>query len=153
MIRHMLGVLLFLGVFFFTGWMAIDEHMKAMSSESWKCVSGDIVSSNVERRSSRRSTSYEPCVTYHYQVAGKDYSASKIGFDRPKTLPTASQAEQISAQYPQRSLVNVYFNPARPEEACLKTGASNDYFMQQMMLSGIFLVIAIILPFLPNKRR
>lgn len=102
------------------------EILDARASLGWPHTSAKIISSEVEiRRSggSRRSTTYHAAVLYEYQVNSVAYKGNNVYYGMPSSSWTAP-AQRIVNRYPKGKDVQVYYNPAKPEECVLEPGVA-----------------------------
>ena len=100
----------------------------ANAAQDWPVAVGTIEHSAVEWRArrgggSRDQREYRADVVYRYQAGGQSYRAGNIripdaGFGGSQTL-----AQDTVSRYPAGAAVQVRYNPAKPQQACLETGA------------------------------
>ena len=106
---------------------AMTTAEKARQSESWPSTEGEIAHSAILYQTDTTATSngvatYKADVAYRYKVNGANYSSSKVAL-----LDLASSSgrgqQSIVQRYPDKSKVDVYYNPADPSEAILEPGS------------------------------
>ncbi|HJU49967.1 MAG TPA: DUF3592 domain-containing protein [Pseudogulbenkiania sp.] len=107
-------------------WKLGDKGQNAMH---WPVASGTVVESRLEVRSRSGGGSdggdheeYLPLLRYQYSVGGVPHESSIRRYPNPGPMQSRDQAEAVLARYPQGSVVRVYYNPERPQEACLEPG-------------------------------
>ena len=135
--------LAFVGIGYFLIRYALKVTDKARQSLSWPSIEGDIAHSATLYETNRSPSSggvtatYKADVSYRYQVNGKDYSSSTITLlDVSSTL---GRAQSIVDQYPDKSKVQVFYNPADPSESVLEPGNPPGLFVLYLV-SGMFSV-------------
>ena len=106
---------------------AVRTAAKARQSESWPSVEGEIAHSAVLYQTDARATDYRSAykadISYRYKVNGRSYSSSNISHLDFSTSSTG-RAQSIVQQYPDKSTVQVYYNPSNPSEAVLEPGSA-----------------------------
>ena len=119
-ISFLLQALLFYFVFnaFVIGLMLYMRNA-SRAALNWPSAPGKIKSSRVHYKSSYGKTDPTPWVEYTYEVAGKAYQSMSISPDGMLTND-AQQADELVARYPKGADVTVYYNPAKPANACLQ---------------------------------
>ena len=133
-----LGGVLFIG-------LAINQFMKARkAAETWPVAAGTVLNSSVQthtRRNSRGQTtrSYEPRVSYQYQVGGQTFTGERLGFGNASY--GQGKADKKIALYPQGAPVSVHYDPADPSKAVLETKAAGG--ASYLALGIILLVVGV----------
>lgn len=91
------------------------------ASFDWSRAEGKIEASEVIERPTptRRLVTFEPRVTYSYRVGETEHRSERIGFG-DHFVTSRAEAEAIIATYPIGRVVEVYYDPARPEAAILE---------------------------------
>jgi hypothetical protein len=123
-------MLLFLMVFggmgswaFITGLKGVE---KALASQNWPSVQGQVLSSSVgthDSHDSDSSTTYSADVRYTYGVNGNTYQGTHLG-SGDFSSSNYNQMSAWAAKYPAGKQVSVYYDPANPATAVLETGFS-----------------------------
>ncbi|MBT2868349.1 DUF3592 domain-containing protein [Chromobacterium violaceum] len=100
----------------------------ANAAQDWPVAVGTVERSEVEWRQRRGGDGSDPReyradVVYRYQAGGQPHRAGNIripdaGFGGSQTL-----AQDTVSRYPVGASVQVRYNPAKPEQACLEAGA------------------------------
>jgi hypothetical protein len=145
-------VLIVLGVVFLGVGIGISTWgssvlKNAKASSSWPIVEGKVVASDVERERStsgtggerRTSTTYKANVFYEYSVDGTKYSSDKVSFGEYSSS-NQRHARQIVNRYRKGKIVQVYYNPGKPDVAVLEPGVSWSSYMPLGM--GVVFAIA-----------
>jgi hypothetical protein len=116
---------------------------KAKRSLSWPSVEGEIAHSAVLYQTQRSltqdtSNTYKADIAYRYKVKGRNYSSSSIAL---LDLATSSsgRAQTLVNRYPDKSKVDVYYDPANPADAVLEPGSSSGLSFLYL-IGGIFAV-------------
>ena len=106
---------------------AMRTAEKARQSESWPSTEGEIAHSATLYQTDSTATNngvatFKADIAYRYKVKGANYSSSKVAL---LDLATSSsgRAQTIVQRYPDKSKVQVYYNPADPSEAVLEPGS------------------------------
>src|SRR5271165_4714667 len=102
---------------------ALKVTEKARQSLQWPSTDGEIAHSATLYETSRSTSggvtgAYKADVSYRYQVSGKDYSSSTITL--LDVTSTAGRAQGIVDRYPDKSKVQVFYNPTDPSESILE---------------------------------
>jgi hypothetical protein len=108
---------------------AFKMAAKAQRSLSWPSVDGEIAHSAVLYQSETSpgqgsSNTFKADISYRYKVAGRSYSSSKIAL-LDVASSSSRRADDLVGRYPDKSKVEVYYDPANPGEAVLEPGASS----------------------------
>jgi hypothetical protein len=133
------GVGIGLGIW---GWNVLTD---ARASESWPTTEGQVISSEVDHSSDAEGgDSYQPQISYRYEVDDQTYEADRIRFGQ-NSYSSSRQAEAEANRYPVGRQVEVFYEPGRPENAVLEPGASMGSYLG-LGLGGTFLTIGLITP-------
>src|SRR5579883_2088052 len=104
------------GLFCLLAWLVMRQE--GAESQRWPTTQGTVIemrlTDHVDRDGSRDKN---VSIRYKYVVAGKEYQGDRIG------VGTSYDAEAAAKKYPERAQVTVYYNPQRPGDAVLETGA------------------------------
>ncbi len=122
----------------FWGWRILR---KAMQTRAWPCVEGVI---HVSEPSSRHDDLL-PHIEYSYEVAGKSFR-SILAFDADIS-PTPEFSASYVKKYPVGRVVEVHYDPARPEHSTLEPGlGAGDWMVFAlglvMTVSGVLFLLA-----------
>lgn len=113
---------------------------RAQASRQWPMVLGQVVSSRVTSSSSSEGgTTYEPDIRYAYDVGGRAYSSNRVVFGGFSGTGNPRDAQKHTTRYPAGAVVQVYYNPANPQDATLERRAGQAGFL--FAFGGCFLVI------------
>ena len=129
--------LLFLIVFPFALYSAWKNVQRAKASVSWPTTTGKINGSGIKKVMFRR----QPLITYSYSVNGAPYTSQRVSFAggyKPK------EVDPILARYPVGSDVTVAYDPQKPAEATLETGANKQVKAQVRILLICFILIVVV---------
>ncbi len=142
----LLAGLAFAGVFVIA---LAAQVLKVYRARSWPTTTGKITESKVrtrKRQSDDAGQEYqsEPLVKYEYQVNGTPYRGTRISFAEriggADVLPTL-------AHYPVGKQVQVYYDPANPQQAVLERDLPTIMVVVVGAIIIFFLGAAILLPF------
>lgn len=121
-------------------------YLRTKNTHNWPRTIGTILSSYVEVREHTSakydgvdSTSYDPFVNYQYEVNGKHYICSKIGYGGINLFGGRNAARRIVSKYPEGAKVTVYYEPHSPRDAVLEPGASTGAIL--VIIAGVILII------------
>lgn len=124
------------GGLFCVGWWV---RRKAAEAQTWPTAIATVTRSEVTTHRSKKSGSntrtvtYEPAVSYRYEVDGNTHSSGRMGFfSQNSRYVSRAKAEQILARYPVGAEVTIYYNPAKPEEAVIDNSPKG---------SGLFIAV------------
>ena len=98
---------------------------QAAQAAAWPVVRGSIVSSKVESfrdsgtRRARGSTLYRAVVEYAYEVDGRPYRGTRVGFGAVVSSSFKAPAEARAERYVPGAPVDVHVDPADPNNAVL----------------------------------
>lgn len=125
---------------------------KAGESQNWPAAPGTITVSEIrESRSTdddgNVSVYYYPHVEYSYNVGGQPQTGKQVAFGGTQGYATPNQAEMTVKIYPVNSSVTVYYNPQKPQEACLVRSVGKGAKTARVM--GIILLVISLLIFIP----
>jgi len=89
--------------------------------------------------------SHNPFVNYDYEVNGKHFICSRIGYGGINFGRDRKTAERIVSKYPVGAEVLVYYDPYNPRDAVLEPGSSTRVNVALiagilMILCGIFII-------------
>jgi len=130
--RVTIGIgVIFLGTAFLN--FGFGQIKKAGESATWPSVSGKIVRSELEKRTStegtgnnkRKVTYHAAVIEYTYCVEDTPYNSYRVAFGGQDR----SHSSELVSTYPKDKSVDVFYNPENPEEAVLEPGRNkNGYF-------------------------
>ncbi len=139
-----------------TFFFGVRGVIRAGQSSSWPTAEGKILSSSVERHTSRdkdgSSTTYHAEVCYEFTVNGQAYQGDRVAYGDYGSS-SSSHAWRIVRRYPEGKAVTVHYMPDDPGECVLEAGRK----LQAWFLPGfglVFLVAGLaMLIFLPKVLR
>jgi len=126
--------LIFLIAFPFALYQAWKNVQRAKASTSWPTTTGSITATDIKKVMFRR----QPLITYTYAVNGTPYTSQRISFAggyKPK------EVDPVLARYPAGTAVTVAYDPQKPTEATLETGANKQVKAQLRLLVVCFILI------------
>jgi hypothetical protein len=139
-------ILLFFAIGAFLLYNSFKGRQKAGESQRWPNTGGQITEARVTRSmhtdsDGDTSYSYEPHVRYTYQVGGREYFGEKITFGFKQTYSSESKALNVLARFPLGGQVNVFYNPANPEDAVLERTAGGSNI--SLVIGIVFILISL----------
>jgi hypothetical protein len=132
-----------LGIYYI--YSGYKSRQKAGESQQWLSTTGQVIEARVTSSTTTdadgdTSVSYAPFVRYSYQVAEKEYCSDQITFGFKRTFSKEMNAHRWLDRFPLWSQVNVYYNPAKPDEAVLERKATGSTIT--VVLGIVFLVVS-----------
>lgn len=116
----------------------LTAAIKAVRSKEWPTVEGEIRESYLGHKDADdRGEIYEPIVRYKYFVEGSGFLSRKLSWN-PRTSRDKEKVQSQIDQYPEGGIATVYYNPADPWEAVLKTEAHDTF---KRIVTGFAFVI------------
>jgi hypothetical protein len=110
-------------------------------ARGWDAVPCTIVSSGVESHSgSDGGPTFSVAVTYHYTVAGHEYTGSRYGFMGGSSSGTAGK-EAVVARYPPGAQATCWVNPQDATDSVLERGLTNDMWVG--LIPMVFVVLGL----------
>jgi hypothetical protein len=100
----------------------LRELARAVDSEDWPEVSGEIEETGVVMDSGGQSVTFAPEVRYHYRVGDSHYVSDRIAFGGRVSMTFRSWAEGIVARYRKSKVVKVRVCPTDPDLSVLEPG-------------------------------
>jgi hypothetical protein len=125
-----LGVLLVAGAAGFIGW----DRSRIADAGSWPSTTGRITANGIQTSAISRGRGYVPSVTFRYEVAGRSYTRSRVWLTARSTFDDREGAEDFLRAYPAGAAVNVFYNPADPDDSAL--------LIESQAGPAIFLILA-----------
>jgi hypothetical protein len=121
------------GVLFFDGFMA-HNTAKQFESGSYPMVTGKITHSEVQSHTgSKGGRSYTAVINYRFEAGGQAFAGSRLRYNL--ISGGWSQANSLVAAHPTGATVDVFYNPANPQDALLFPGISGSDFMVVLFLT------------------
>jgi hypothetical protein len=122
---------------------------RSLQCERWPATEGVVQQAEMETHSGRRgSHSYSPSITYHYQVAGTNYTGNRWAFGAMSA--SAAYAQTILNAFPVGRKVSVRYSPDNPELAVLVTGIHGGTWIF-LAVGTAFLLVGWIFQKLPSS--
>lgn len=122
------------------------NRRKAKIAQGWSVAVGRVLMTQIVPRTSTtgsggRSTAYYPVVMYQYQVDGVSYQGDRVSFGMAMGSGSPRMAQKWIEKYQAGDQVDVYYNPAKPEESVLepRTSGSN-----RVLWFVVILILAIL---------
>ncbi len=117
-----IGVILVLFAFV-KCWNAMLAWKQYRKSKDWLPVMGLVTTSCLQENDggSDGTNTYEPRITYTYQVMGQSYESSRIAFGSDGvTYEIRKRAERVVARHPPGSQTIIHYNPDDPSKSVLE---------------------------------
>lgn len=114
--------------------------VKGRRSRHWPTIEGLVERLALYEAGHGRRLAYETRLSYVYALHGVHYRCSRVFWGDRTFLSTgeANLQERIAEDYPEGAAVTVHYNPARPAEAVLETGAP--FRMYVTVFAGLLLL-------------
>jgi len=122
----------------------IRSKKKSEASQGWPATSARIIKSEVRKKRGMEDEDgsanylYVPYTEYEYEVGGVIYTSKKFSFGSHPSFSQQAKAHTYLAQYPLEASVNVYYDPANPQEAVLERIARSS---KLGMIMGIVMLV------------
>ena len=122
-----LGQMAFMAVGILLLFLGSRNLLRGHASNHWPKADGIIQSSSISRFDSSGSgpqhTTYGGSVAYDFQVAGSNYSGSRVTF--ADYAHDMNHAQAVRNRYPEGKRVTVHYAPDNPQLAVLETGITD----------------------------
>ncbi len=118
------------------------ELGRAVDSEEWPQVPGEIEETGVVTDPTGRSVAYAPEVRYHFRVGDRQYVSDRIAFGGTVSVSFRSWAEGIVERYRKSKSVTVRFCPTDPDLCVLEPGVHwSSWFI--LLVGAVFLAFGL----------
>jgi len=127
-----------------------SEAYEAYSSQFWPTTSGEIVQSYVSTyKDINGNRTYHGKIKYLYLIyhhisAGESFTGERVGIDPFPPFDDRPRAKASLDQYPKGKIVDVYYNPNRPQRSMLEPSFPSSKLIHPGA-GGVLLALAIIL--------
>lgn len=122
--------------------LGVALRRKLADSKTWPKTTGEIVRCSIRYERSNRQSVVCPDVAYKYTVEGVEYVSTRLALVEINTS-SEELAEGKAAKYSRGQLVDVYYNPKKPDFAVLTVGDSTQgKFPFGMIIVGVVAIIA-----------
>jgi hypothetical protein len=147
--KYFLFYLLIIAPIIYASFYVSNEMILAVRSTGWPNTQGTIINSFVkeyERTSgTHRSvhsdlesytteTYYKPIIIYSYEVDGQSYENNKIAFGSDDSSTDRKNAVSIVKEKPAGLILDVFYDPGKPERSTLGTGLNSDIYIFIVLL-------------------
>ncbi len=112
------------------------ELARAIDSEDWPAVPGEIEETGILSDTSGKYITFAPEVRYHYKVGDSQYVSDRIAFGGTVSMSFRSWAAGIVARYRKAKSVTVRVCPTNPDLAVLEPGAHWSSWLILIMAAG-----------------
>jgi hypothetical protein len=143
--KRLIGALMVaagVGAFVYQVW----NLWRVAQSQRWPSTHGRIVHSascTLRNGPDVANTVRGSDIRYVYEVAGVEYHGNVVCLGGEFNTSLGGPAEQRLAQYPENEPVEVFYNPARPRQACLQREAQAPAFT--ILIGLVFVAIGAML--------
>jgi len=115
---------------------------RAIDSEDWPAVDGEILDAGVDTDFASRGRMYSAAVRYRYSAGGVAHEGDRIAFGGPIETSWRGPAEKTAARYRKGAAVKVRVSPTDPSQSVLEPGAK--WYIYVVIIAGaIFLAVGI----------
>ena len=129
--------LIFLIIFPFALYKAMQNVRMAKASTTWPTVAGTVTGSGIKKVMFRR----QPQIAYTYTVNGTPFASQRVSF---ASGYKSNEVDPILARYPVGAQVTVAHDPQSPAEATLETGSNKQVTAQVRILWICFILIVVV---------
>lgn len=116
--------------------------MEARSAAHWPSVSGEIVTSVLETRSSDGRKTQQAVIGYRYTVADKEYIGSRIYFGHDVGIGRPD-AGTLVRQYAVGTEVRVFYDPTDPSNSVLEPAPDAALFVMRA-IGFVFFIVGVL---------
>lgn len=116
-----------------------EEVSLSIKSTHWPMIRAQVTSSSIDRN----ANVYEPKIIYRYQVGGIEYINDTYSYLGTVHI-TKRKAIDISRSIPEKSELNVYVDPADPNNSTIVPGIHWYQIVSLVLIFGFFVSIAFI---------
>lgn len=125
--------------------VALPRFLRAKQSTEWPKVMGVITVSRFEPTSYHQRKTFRGDIRYRYSVGAAEYSSSRISFHRVNA-GERNGWQGLTASYPVRKSVDVFYDPKEPSFSVLEPGLTGD--MNLLYQADVFFIAAFAAAFL-----
>lgn len=119
-------------VIFFTTW---PKFKPGYESKQWPATKGIILQAEAQKVIQDDDESYEPVLSYSYEVDGIKRISSRITFNsRLISFKSRLEANAFLSKYPVNSEIIVRYDPQKPDEAVLIPGYEKSYLFSLVLV-------------------
>ena len=147
--KNSVGGILFFTIFWcaivavFLCVIAFQINRSIYAEKHFKITKGRVLSSGVESHSSDDGTTYSPNIKYSYTVNGKKYTNDD--YELSDSSSSGSWAHNVVRNHPAGKKIDVYYDPADPQDAALTIGIPEFaeialLFLQPFVLVGLGMI-------------
>jgi len=144
-IGNIFGFLVMTGVMLYLIGFYWRKGRLVRKSKRWPSSLGEIIQSKVVRESNDDGSHYYPKIVYRYFARGESYEGDTVQIGAGGDSGAWSQAKKTVKRYPVGSQALVYFDPEKPERACLERRGDGGWVLYVLgivypvMIMGVFL--------------
>ena len=119
-----------------------SDYKSVAQTKHWPSVTGTITQSQIHHvNPNHLRDSFQPNVSYTYQVNGVSYQSSSVYKGNKKIgYSHKSSAQKITNQFPVGKIVRVYYSPFQAQDSVLIPGPIRIHYMFLFLSSFIFLL-------------
>ena len=110
--------------------IGVYMRRRAAASQQWPMVLGQVINSQVTSSSDGDGgVTYSPLIQYAYDLGGQAYQSNRVAFGGFTSTSSRRDAQKHTARYPIGAVVQVYYNPANPQDATLERRSGQAGFL------------------------
>ena len=119
---------------------------EAYSSQFWPKTTGEIITSRVDTHmDAYGNRTYQSRIKYAYAVnqlenAGEHFTSERVGIDPVPSSDSRAIAEARLVRYPKGEIIDVYYNPNRPQRSMLEPSFS----LSKLIYPGVGLLVFVV---------
>jgi hypothetical protein len=129
--------LIFLIIFPFALYKAMQSVKMAKASTTWPTAPGTVTAAGIKKVMFRR----QPQIAYTYSVNGTPFTSQRVSF---ASGYKSAEVDSILARYPVGAALTVAHDPQNPGEATLETGSNKQVTAQVRILWICFILIVLV---------
>lgn len=144
-IGNIFGFLVMNGVMLYFVGFYWSKGRLVRKSKRWPSALGEIIQSKLVRESNEDGNDYYPKIVYRYFARGGSYEGDTVQIGAGGDTGARSQAKKTVKRYPVGSQVLVYFDPEKPDRACLERRGDGGWVLYVLgivypvIILGVFL--------------
>jgi hypothetical protein len=135
-------------------YVGLRSRRRAGSSGHWIQAQGRVLHADVQMRRSSNgrggiNTFYYPVVVYEYVANGYRYQNNRMNFGSPMGYGSPTIAQEIVGRYHPGNIIDVYFDPANPQDSVLerRAGGSSNLLLVTAGVIVLLLVCTAVMTF------
>ena len=144
-IGNIVGFLVMSGVMLYILGLYWNKSRLVRRSKRWPSTLGEIIESKMVRESNDHGNHYHPKIVYRYSARGRSFEGDTVQIGVGGNTGARRKARETVNRYPVGSQVLVYFDPGKPDRACLERRGEGGWVLYVLGIVYPFLLIGVFL--------